>query len=1058
MYLLFKNKSTYLKLICFFCILMPFTFAQNIADQKAKAKKLIQISSMITPNISEKQVLEYGKIIQKFINHPANKAIQKTPEMKELKIISLRLANYFSIKNKLNGCIKDSNSSLELKNRLSQSFLNQKPDCDESNLANMEKFTSFEQLVKKVNEASKDDFSTPQFDQAKELRDLTLKQGFEDALKTYVDLHHRYSSTAKPLDLTKTFNHLFEMPGMNTPGAMKPSRYDSGLKNSIVASGIAYQKKLLGELKRNSLEDTRQFLNKKISEMKTAYSKVSPEPSHGNQISRSGYNEFSQIHVNDKGQPWSAKDEAQYKDKTKKRNDEIVKYSNWASDHLAETMKSPDGALLLTNSLQEYVTPVLKHKDDARNKGGGFRELLLGGNEVKFKPIPNTKVMENAIVQSKKEVERYGQYLAGLSIDKKVLAGKANGLPEIRDQLSSLVKSAPASISQVLQKNPKYLPHVCSAINLANAKQATLEDKQEMYMYGGMIVGGTLMVTGIGAAVGSSIIGGSVLLSTIATSSALAGTAYGLGELAYLSDRSNKLQKDYDALKGSLFSKGSTDINAWAQTNDLLKEIEETNFSIAINQGFLVLDMATMSQTLKGLKQSEQIQYLKSEMKMLDEKTVMKQSMLGDALNRLNPWYKPKKVMPHFERTVRPPPTPEEELMNIIGSAGGLNNEIAQAKQKMKDLEAISSGSQAGTVKLANYKIYIDQRQQAYISVNDRFANRLHDLYTKSGIPSKVVNDEKSGLLILELDFTAPSSNATFNYLKEVKSKFKVQKVTVSLDDHVKWKSEAFFNSIDGRIEIGPRQAISLLEDYLSSATKHESRHAMFAGKVLREEDSIYHMQFWAAGEKKLNDFRSYERFMSAEELYNYTTDMQTLAQSFKAADLADPKMANSFYSQAKARHYYFSECAKSNRDVGQYMETALDDIIKQKSLEHVMIRRLPGGEMSLSFEDAFERQTTMVFPTLADKQAFASITDFKNIEFEKVLPLLQKAKQKMGTFNKVAAAQADEAAKLQKLFVNDPWGLDQPSASELEAIRTSMFSISKKVKENYKGFAGRPD
>ncbi|MBA2404398.1 MAG: hypothetical protein H0V66_06475 [Bdellovibrionales bacterium] len=1056
MHLLFKNMSTYLKFICLFCILIPLSFAQNINDQKAKAIKLIQISSMITPNISEKQILELGKIIQKFINHPANKAILKTPEMKELKIISLRLANYFSVKNKLNACIKDSSSSLELKNRLSQSFLNQKPDCDESNLANMEKFANFEQLIKKVNEVSKDDFSTSQFDQAKELRNLTLKQGFEDALSTYIDLHHRYSPNAKPLDMTKTFNHLFEMPGMNIPGAGKPSRYDSGLKYSIIAAGVAYQKKLLGELKKNSLEDTRQFLNKKISEMKSAYSKVSPEPSRGNHVSRSGYNEFSEVHVNDKGQAWSAKDEVQYKEKTKKRNDEIVKYSMWASDHLAETMKSPDGSLLLTNSLQEYVTPVLKHKDDARNNGGGFREILLGGSEVKFKPIPSTKVIENAIVQSKKEVERYGQYLAGLSIDKKVMAAKANGLHEVRDQLASLVRSAPASISQVLQKNPKYLGQVCSAINIANAKQQDLEDKQELYMYGGLIVGGTLMLTGVGSAIGSSILGGSLLLSTIGTTSALAGTAYGLGELAYLSDRSHTLQKDYDALKGSLFSKGSTDINAWAQTNDLLKEIEETNFSIAVNQGFLVLDIATMSQTLKGLKQSEQIQYLKTEMKMLDEKMVAKESMIGDALKRLNPWSKPDYVMPHFERTVVPPPTPKAELKNIISRAHDLDNDVSRSEKIIKELEKIPNPDQATKTKLTWHKEYVTQQLNTFKMTNDKFTNKLHDLYIKEGIPSKIVKDEKSGLLTIELDFTAASPNATFNYLKEVKTKFDVKKITIDLNDHVKRKSEAVYIPSQGRIELGPNQAISLLEDYLSPSTKHESRHAMFAGKIIREEDSIYHMHFWAAGDKKLNEVGFYDKYMSAEELYNYSTDMQILAQSFKSKDLADPKVAKSFYSQAKEKHHFFTQSAKANRDVGIYMEKALDDIIKQKSLEHVILRKMPGGEMSLSFEDAFERQTIMIFPTPDDKKAFASVADFKTIEFEKVLPLLRKAKARMVTFNKVAAVQAEEAVKLQKLFVDDPWGLHQPSTSEVESIRTSMFSISKKVKENYRGFAGQ--
>src|SRR5690606_12170962 len=86
------------------------------------------------------------------------------------------------------------------------------------------------------------------------------------------------------------------------------------------------------------------------------------------------------------------------------------------------------------------------------------------------------------------------------------------------------------------------------------------------------------------------------------------------------------------------------------------------------------------------------------------------------------------------------------------------------------------------------------------------------------------------------------------------------------------------------RMEIGPHQGLQLLEEFVNTTGRHELRHSMFLAKRNRGEDSIFHLQFHASpgGRNLLNKDRMYDAYMSAEELYTFSTDLETYAKIFK--------------------------------------------------------------------------------------------------------------------------------------------------------------------------------
>ena len=135
----------------------------------------------------------------------------------------------------------------------------------------------------------------------------------------------------------------------------------------------------------------------------------------------------------------------------------------------------------------------------------------------------------------------------------------ADQLKKIRSMnLEDLVKTNPAAIGKVLLENPELTPVICRMINQIAEKEESKETWNKVYFWGGLIVGGTLLVTGVGAGVGAWVLGETALsatLVTVATATAVISSGVAAGETVYSSSKYLSEREEALALRASTISK-----------------------------------------------------------------------------------------------------------------------------------------------------------------------------------------------------------------------------------------------------------------------------------------------------------------------------------------------------------------------------------------------------------------------------------------------------------------------------------------------------------------------
>lgn len=394
-------------------------------------------------------------------------------------------------------------------------------------------------------------------------------------------------------------------------------------------------------------------------------------------------------------------------------------------------------------------------------------------------------------------------------------------------------------------------------------------------------------------------------------------------------------------------------------------------------------------------------------------------------------------------------------------------------------------------------------------ALNDVFLNSIHDIYKKKGFPSKLVTD-KDGRMVLKLNFDSPPTGKhAFEFYREISQKFGLKEVTLSLKENAQHGFGGFFLGSASRLEMGPQQAISLLEEYINSVGKHEGRHAMFFAKRAKGDDSIYHTTFHARGEKLLNDVGMYDRYMSVEEIYTYSTDLQTLAQTFKGKYLTDAKARDALVSQIEGGNDALDKLAKASSEVSESMIKSLVNKLNGKSTEKIMINPYENGSFEVQFADEFGRGTSMQFVSDSEKKLLSTYMDLEKKKVESLDVYLNKkliernidpatiseklstgkatleeksivmkmvndfdqsseglkfasqaegsikeiiiqSKIKLEGIKKVADHQRFEASILQEMIAKYQ---KNPTPEQLKLLKNQMFRMAKNVKEDYKGF-----
>jgi hypothetical protein len=401
--------------------------------------------------------------------------------------------------------------------------------------------------------------------------------------------------------------------------------------------------------------------------------------------------------------------------------------------------------------------------------------------------------------------------------------------------------------------------------------------------------------------------------------------------------------------------------------------------------------------------------------------------------------------------------------------------------------------------------------------LNDDYLNSMHAIYQREGIPSQLLKAD-DGALVLKLDFSAaPSDARAFEFYRRIKNKFGLNEVTLSLKDNAENGSAGFFMPSVKRIEMGPQQGFSMLEDYFNSVSKHESRHSMFANKRVTGDDSIFHVQFHASQKGHLlNSDKVYDSYMSSEELYTFSTDLQSLGQALNRNDFTNAKATQSLLAQITESNEMFRIVSKSTKSVTQDMLTALDELTSQQSLgTNLGVIKRNDGSLNLTFADKLGRQTQIVLVNsqekadgikfLAAQQKLSELLDRKVTELfhqsggdvaglvqrfnsnqataEDIarvqefsqqamktsevqlqlkqmqslgLPLIKNARENMHQLNRLADIQLAESGKILKQLeqLKTAPTID---LTQVQPLKDNMFKLAKNVKEDYKGFALTP-
>lgn len=416
------------------------------------------------------------------------------------------------------------------------------------------------------------------------------------------------------------------------------------------------------------------------------------------------------------------------------------------------------------------------------------------------------------------------------------------------------------------------------------------------------------------------------------------------------------------------------------------------------------------------------------------------------------------------------------------------------------------------------------------IDLNNSFVLKMRELFKKQGIPAEIVttsdttqawrmfegaNPEVAGKEVMSLKLTldsGPTSNEGFNYYRRIQKAFGLDAVTLSLKDTGGMGAGGIFFPHLGRLEVGPHGAANLLRKYIDVTGKHESRHAMFQGKRLRGEASIFHTQFHASPNGNLlNERNFYEQFMSAEELYTFSTDIQTLAQVFKGDFITVEAKKLALLKQMEEKSAGLLQVATTANEVSGKMIQNLEKILALKEPSpNVAIQPGKDGTFNLLFTDELGRASNLTFVSEAEKGLLTSLqeagkkmedasdahivkrlqeqgvdvealkkrndlgtfteedkkmvlslsVEYMKLPETKVLAqeqfaayqkIIESGKTRMEKLHQLSAIQMEEVVKLRRMV------FDGTDPGQIEELKKQMFLIGKNVKEDYKGFGLNP-
>jgi hypothetical protein len=174
-------------------------------------------------------------------------------------------------------------------------------------------------------------------------------------------------------------------------------------------------------------------------------------------------------------------------------------------------------------------------------------ELLLYTDAIgrrKDKSYVSRRDVESAFKEVKTELKSNENYLSKLSSD------------SAHDALKKLITTNPGAVAQYLAAHPEALDMICSVLQDIDASLIRNERIDNAFFWGGWVVAGVLIASGVGAVAGGTMAG---TLATVAAGTALVGTATGVSDAAYSANKTHKAFIVAQSMRSSAYAEGLSD-------------------------------------------------------------------------------------------------------------------------------------------------------------------------------------------------------------------------------------------------------------------------------------------------------------------------------------------------------------------------------------------------------------------------------------------------------------------------------------------------------------------
>ncbi|QDK39747.1 tolA protein [Bdellovibrio sp. NC01] len=319
-------------------------------------------------------------------------------------------------------------------------------------------------------------------------------------------------------------------------------------------------------------------------------------------------------------------------------------------------------------------------------------ELLFYTNAIKdrkFKSAISQVDVKNAFKEVQGELKKHEDYLTDLS------------RKSSEESLQNLVISNPAATAEYLLKNPGSADLICKILQGYDSKVGRQETIDKAVFWGGLVVGGVLLVTGIGAGVGAVVLSGTAAattLTTVATGVAIAGTVVGGGETVYASSKAYSSFVDASNLRSSAYAEGLSG-DAFTKADQAKKQA----YSELAEAGFSAVSIIPFGTGMKVMKEAAQASRLGSLSKVATEGAKVEAASVKSLAVSLKEVSADKEVLKALEKSQKE--VSSDEMGMFLGYLSDLPaNERQQVltmiKQKPEKVsQAIRESSTAGVCK-----------------------------------------------------------------------------------------------------------------------------------------------------------------------------------------------------------------------------------------------------------------------------------------------------------------------------------------------------------------------